>query len=310
MAAARLISGGLLRLYAALDAGRCGHLSGVLDHPTGGPSNGAEILTLYEVRHGVRSLPCDISFIGVASAAFAGGPVRSAGTGLSARMTGERRPRGGRYELDGVIANVGFSSGHRFVVGRWVQSPVGPMNDVMWAQPDGVRVLLVNRSQAGDFITAIYRFDAVQVVPLTCCMDDGVMDVTAGDLRLTMRTGRRWPIPLGRVRRTAVSRPVEGLLARLLLGVRTSGVSPTGVWEWYRADEYRRVVAANASLAGRDLGRLSRFQEPARFGFSEPPRRPSIVRVRPLLIDRSGKLGPVLSGTDEGGEIAGGMPPG
>jgi hypothetical protein len=200
-----------------------------------------------------------------------------------------------RYELAGTIGNVGFSSGHRFVVGRWDESPVGPMNDVMWARPDGVRILLVDRREASEFITAVYRFDAVRVTPLSCRMDGSVLEVTAGDLHITMRAGKRWPIPLGRLRRRAVFRPLERLLARALLGVHTFGVSPTGVREWYRADQYRRVVAAEASLAGRDLGHLVPFHEPARFGFSEPPRHPAIVRVRPLLEDPSGGLGAVLS---------------
>jgi hypothetical protein len=70
------------------------------------------------------------------------------------------------------------------------------------------------------------------------------------------------------------------------------------VREWYRADGYRRVVAAEASLAGRDLGRLVPFPEPARFGFSEPPRHPAVVRVRPLLEDPAGRLRAVLGGDD------------
>jgi hypothetical protein len=49
------------------------------------------------------------------------------------------------YELDGTISNVAFASGDRFVVGQWARSPIGPMNDVMWARPDGTRVLLVDR---------------------------------------------------------------------------------------------------------------------------------------------------------------------
>jgi hypothetical protein len=209
-----------------------------------------------------------------------------------------RRRSYDRYELAGTISNVGFSSGHRFVVGCWEQSPLGPMNDVMWARPDGGRVLLVDRREAGDFITAVYRFDAVAIMPLSCRMDGAVLEVAAGDLRITMRAGRRWSIPLGRLRRRAVFGPLERLLARALLGVRTFGVSPTGVREWYRADQYRRVVAAQASLAGRDLGRLVPFHEPAGFGFSEPPRHPAIVRVQPLLEDPSGGLRAVLARDD------------
>lgn len=211
-------------------------------------------------------------------------------------------PSGYSCQLRGTIASAGFSSGHRFVVGHWEESPLGPMDDVMWARPDGVRVLLVDRREVAELITAVYRFETVEVVPLRWRMDGAVLAVTAGDVRVTLRAGRRWPIPLARLRSRPALLPLERFLARCVLGVRTWGVSPTGVQEWYRADEYRRVVAGGGSLGDRDLGRLRRFHEPARFGFSEPPRRPSLVRVRPLLHDPSGRLGAVVS---RGGRSAG-----
>ncbi len=206
-------------------------------------------------------------------------------------------------ELRGTIASAGFSSGHRFVVGHWEESPIGPMDDVMWASPDGRRALLVDRPEAAELITAVYRFDTVDVVPLKCCLDDALLSVTAGELRITMRGGKRWRIPLVAVRSRTQVRQLERLLAGVLLGVRTWGVSPTGVQEWYRADTYRRVVAAEASLDGRDLGRVGTFHQPAGFGFSEPPRRPAMVEVRPWLHDPTGHLAKVVaaSGTQRDG---------
>ncbi|MDP9420284.1 MAG: hypothetical protein M3P53_09090 [Actinomycetota bacterium] len=197
-------------------------------------------------------------------------------------------------ELDGVIASAGFSSNHRFVVGHWDQSPLGPMDDVMWARPDGERVLIVDRPATGAFITSVYRFDRVEVLPLSVRTDVDTLLVTAGELRLALRAGRTWRIPFRRLRSRTSLRPIERLVARILLDVRTLGTSPTGVREWYRASEYRPVVAAEAALAGHDLGPLTRFPQPARFGFSEPPRRPAIVRARPRLEDPSGRLGDVL----------------
>jgi len=54
------------------------------------------------------------------------------------------------------------------------------------------------------------------------------------------------------------------------------------------------VRTASASVAGQDLGRLCRRWDPVRVGFTEPPRRPSWVVVRPLLEDPSGRLDRVL----------------
>jgi len=199
-------------------------------------------------------------------------------------------PPGFRCDLAGHIASAAFGSGHRFVVGLWHDSPLGPMSDVMWARPGGERVLLVDRPLAGEFISAVYRFDAIEQVTIDCRWDGPVLRLRAGDLQLVLRTGRRWTIPLARVRGASAARWIEAPVARGLLGVRTFGTTPTGIFEWYRADEYRAVVEGHASLAGTDLGSLGRFDRPTGFGFSEPPRRPSVVRVRPMLVDPTGAL--------------------
>ena len=151
-----------------------------------------------------------------------------------------RRARRRRFELSGLIAHAGFTSGHRFVTGVWD------------------------------------------------------LTVEAGPVHLDLRLGRWWPIPAAALRRRAVIRPLERVLARLLFGVHTVGISPTGVGEWFRADRYRRVIEARATLDGVDLGRLTRFHAPVRFGFTEPPRSPAVVSVAPLLEDRTGQLAVTL----------------
>ena len=198
----------------------------------------------------------------------------------------------------GAICSAGFASGDRFVVGHWASSPLGPMVDVMWARPDGERVLLAQHQEAAAFIGAVYRFDAVEVSDITSRFDGRALSVTTRSLELSMRGGRGWRLPLPRLRPPWFTRWVEGPLARLLLGVRTFGVSPTGVKEWYRAEAYRPLVDARAVVGGRDLGRWVPFDRPVQFGFSEPPRRPSIVVVRPLLADPSGRLDQVLRRAD------------
>jgi len=169
------------------------------------------------------------------------------------------------------------------------------MRDVMWARPDGERVLLVDRPAAGRFISAVYRFDRVEVVDLGGAADVRSLHLRAGPVELDLRAGRGWRLPLPRLRTAGVTRWVEGPVARAAMGVRTFGVSPTGVREWYRADEYRPVVAATAKVDGAVRGGLVPFAVPAGFGFSEPPRRPAMVRVRPRLHDPSGRLDAVLT---------------
>ncbi len=197
-----------------------------------------------------------------------------------------------RHELVGVIAAAGFASGDRIVVGRWTSSPVGPMTDVMWATPDGRRVLFAPEQRAADFIAAVYTFDQVEVVTIQAAGGPSGLDVRFGDREVHLRAGRGWRIPFRRPPWS--TRLVEAPVARALLGVRTYGVSPTGVREWYRADGWRPVVSGRASVGERDLGSLGPVDPPCRFGFSEPPRRPTITAVRPLLEDPSGALDRVV----------------
>jgi hypothetical protein len=189
--------------------------------------------------------------------------------------------RAARVQLRGVIASSGFASGHRVVVGHWADGPLGAMTDVMWADPEGGRTLVAPSDAVADFITSVYAFDAVEVTDL---------EVVPGHRRLLVRTSRReLELVAGRgiglrVPRPAwVTRYVEGPVARALMGVQTYGTSPSGVREWYRADGYRRLASARAALDGVDLGAMAPVDPPCGFGFSEPPRRPSWVDVRPLV---------------------------
>ena len=185
-------------------------------------------------------------------------------------------------DLDGVIASAGFASGDRFVCGLWRASPVGVLHDVMWARPSGERILLVASEAGRDFVTSVYEFDGVEVVEFTVAdVGPSAVDLRAGEIRIVLSGGRSVPIPGPRP--LWVTRWIEGPIARTTMGVRTYGVSPTGVQEWYRARSFRRVVSGRASIADTDLGPLRSIDPRCGFGFSEPPRRPSIVEVRPHL---------------------------
>ena len=194
-----------------------------------------------------------------------------------------------RLQLAGHIAGAGFASGDRLVVGAWDRSPIGPFVDVMWAETTGERVLFAPTAEAADFVTAVYGFDRVEVVDLRVHASlDGVSAVAPGWTLELVAAAHGWRIP---VRRPAwFTRGVEGPIARALMGVRTYGVSPTGVQEWYRADAWRRIVSGRLLVDGEDRGDLAPVDPPCGFGFSEPPRTPTITAVRPLLADPEGRL--------------------
>ena len=190
---------------------------------------------------------------------------------------------GRRVQLRGRIGAAGFASGDRIVVGAWESGPLGPMIDVMWARPDGERVLLAPSARVADFVTSLYRFDRVEVVDVRGGWRDERLEVDAGGLGMRLVAGRGRRIPVGALRPPWFTRFVEAPVARLTLGVRLYGVTPTGAREWYRADRWRPVVSGSATLDGVDLGVLGPLAPPCRFGFSEPPARPSVTEVRPLL---------------------------
>lgn len=187
-----------------------------------------------------------------------------------------------RFELRGVVSSVGFASGDRFVIGHWLSSPIGAFTDLMWASAGGVRHLRVPSPRTQAFVSGIYTFDTAELGPVTATVTESSVEVRAGDIEVELDAGRARPIPLSMV--PGVTRFVQDPIARLTMGVRTYGRSPHGVREWYRADSYRLVRHASARIAGVDLGPLApRIDPPVRFGFSEPPRRPSMVWLRPLL---------------------------
>jgi hypothetical protein len=154
----------------------------------------------------------------------------------------------------------------------------------MWARPDGTRRLVAATAEGVDYVSAVYRFDEALVSPLKVTLGGRSLHLHAPGLGLEvhLRAGAALSLPWPRP--AWITRWVEGPIARWALGVRTYGLSPTGVEEWYRAVSYRRVVSGWASVDGADLGRLGLIDPPTGFGFSEPPRRPSMVGVQPLLL--------------------------
>lgn len=188
----------------------------------------------------------------------------------------------------GTISSAAFGSGHRFVVGHWPTSPIGPLCDVMWTDPDDRRTLVVGSNAGAEFIGSIYEFDDVSIEPLRVSADGRTTTVSAARFRLGLVGGRLWPVPLRRP--LTVTRWVEAPLARTLMGVETYGTSPTGAREWYQTRGWRWVASGNAHVDGIDLGEPRRFERPVGVGFSEPPSRPSIVAVRVTIEFPSGSL--------------------
>lgn len=210
--------------------------------------------------------------------------------------TSEKGRWSARFRLRGTIAGAGFASGDRFVIGIWDEGPIGPMVDVMWARPNGARVLLAPDEAVARFVGGLYSFDETRVVgDARLRLTARSLDLELGPLKVALHAGLRSPLFALRPRflrarpwwarvEDVVFRP---LLGRLVLGggasVHLYGTGPSGRRQWYCIDSYSRVLSGAASLDGADLGPLAALSPPVDFGFSAFPERPALVRCSPVL---------------------------
>ena len=192
-----------------------------------------------------------------------------------------------RLRFTGAIAGVGSTSGVRFVVGRWTESPFGSFADVMVEDASGHRTLLAPSDEVAEFVQQTYEFDEVCTTPVSVGVDRDGWDVHAeGHLTAYLALGPRRPLGwlLRAVPRRLAAAPAwAGLIdpvARLVMrGVRTRGTALEGRREWYGATDLRAVTSLGGSWRDQPLGRLADVYPPCRFGFSSTPTRPGVTTV-------------------------------
>ena len=183
--------------------------------------------------------------------------------------------------FDGRISSCGFSSGNRIVVGDWKKSPLGPFTNVMWAKPDGTRVLLSPSEEHADYVSALYNFEEVHVVPIEVNRQRRGIDIVADSLNVSFEWKRGIGIPFSRPK--WIISTIEQWVAGAVFGTKTHGLTYNGLREWYCIYNLSPINHAKASYEGEDLGVVSKFEVDACFGFSEPPKKPSSVRLRSMI---------------------------
>jgi hypothetical protein len=179
--------------------------------------------------------------------------------------------------LRGTISAVGVASGDRIVVGAWPHSPIGAFADVMWAGPDGARVLLAPDEGVAGYVAGIYVFDRIEVVPMDWLASPSMLHLRAGPLEVDLVAGGGGRVPVPRP--WWFTRWVEGPIARRAMGVEVHGTSPLGTEEWYQARGWRWVRDGQVRIRGEDQGSLGPPQPALGVGFSEPPSRAGITDV-------------------------------
>jgi len=178
----------------------------------------------------------------------------------------------------GRITSSGFESGDRIVVGAWKESPFGEFTDIMWAKPDGTRVLIAPTQEIVDYVTAMYSFDEVLLEDIITTGEDRNQKVKSNTMELDFSWNRGLPIPFKRS--LLFISTVELFFAKLFFGTRTYGVTKNNRKEWYAIDRVSHIKKANAKISGKDPGDFTSINEPCKFGFSEAPKRPSSCEVR------------------------------
>ena len=100
-----------------------------------------------------------------------------------------------RLRFAGAIAGVGSTSGVRFVVGRWTDSPLGPFADVMVEDASGHRTLLAPSDEVASFVQQTYEFDEVCTTPVSVGVTHDGWDVhVEGHLAAYLHLGPRMPL--------------------------------------------------------------------------------------------------------------------
>ena len=203
-------------------------------------------------------------------------------------------PDGGAARFRGTIAGLGTTSGGRIVVGIWSDSPYGAFADVMLAEPGGTRRLLAPTAEVAAFVAATYLFDDVLVVPVEVRRVDESILVSAGELEVTYRVGRRTPlgwalraVPAPVATSVSWSRLTDPVARSLLRGVRTRGSAGHGRREVYGATDHHGVTHLSGTWRGVDLGTLARVSPDPGFGFASTPERPSVTTLVTTVLDPS-----------------------
>ena len=183
--------------------------------------------------------------------------------------------------FEGRISSSGFSTGDRVVIGDWYDSPLGAFTNVMWAKPNGTRVLLSPTKEHAEYVSELYNFEEVHIVQIDVERTKRGLEIKAPPLKVSLEWGRGYGIPFPRPRWFISS--VEQWVSSAVFGTKTHGLTCNGLREWYCVYSLAKIKRASASCEGNNLGPTSKFEIDACFGFSEPPKKPSSVRVRSII---------------------------
>lgn len=183
--------------------------------------------------------------------------------------------------FQGRITSSGFESGDRIVVGTWKHSPFGEFSDIMWSKPNGRNILIAPTEEIGNYISLMYSFDEVLISKIELIEKKNSFEIKTDYISCNFSWSRGIRIPFRRPLWFISS--FENIFAKFIFGTKTSGITNDGKREWYCINKISNVKIANASLSGKNLGQKTKFHPKAKFGFSEPPKKPTSVLVTTII---------------------------
>ena len=181
----------------------------------------------------------------------------------------------------GRITSSGFESGDRIVVGIWNKSPFGKFSDIMWSNAEGKNILIAPTKEIGDYISSMYSFDEILISNIELIETEDRFEIITDYICCNFSWSRGFRIPFRRP--LWFISTIENLFAKLIFGTKTSGVTNDKKREWYCINKISKVKIASASLSGKSFGQKTKFHPKAKFGFSEPPKKPTSVLVTTII---------------------------
>ena len=181
----------------------------------------------------------------------------------------------------GRITSSSFSSGERIVIGDWVDSPLGSFTNIMWARADGKRILISPSPECASYVSNLYSFEEVIISPLNVKRKKKNIEIESKNLSIFIEWGWSFPIPFNRPRWFISN--FEYFFANLFFGTKTHGKTKDNRKEWYMVRSISRVRHASAKYKGKSFGSIAKISSPINFGFSDPPKNPSSVRVTSMI---------------------------
>jgi hypothetical protein len=199
-----------------------------------------------------------------------------------------------RSVFAGHIAGAGSGSGLRIVVGAWDESPFGAFTDVMLQTAHDERILLAPDDMVAEFVASTYRFDRVEVGPVTAALDSHLLTVATESFGARMEIGG--PTPIDRLLRLVPGRlatsprwlrAIDPVAGRMVAGVHTYGSTGNGRVEYYGVRRSRRITALDGHYRGLAFGGLAPLLPPVGFGFSSAPASPQVVSVTTTIDEKA-----------------------